>query len=143
VDNSRPHTGKCLLSEAISRQKCNSSMPSRILEPLRNNSVCHKSGQSGSGATKSEVDSFPVYQNLAAVPACRLPPHFASVVCEWPDLVNAGRPLPIENVSQLPGVSHEINLQFPLLIDLEFGRRIQNARALALVRIVQVEFAGR
>src|ERR1700676_488582 len=104
VDNSRPHTGKCLLSEAISRQKGNSSMPSRILEPLRNNSVCHKSVQSGSGATKSEVDRFPVYQTLAAVPACRLLPHFASVGCQWPDLVNAGRALPIDNVSQLPGV---------------------------------------
>src|SRR5882762_5747035 len=59
------------------------------------------------------------------------------------DLVNAGRPLPIDNVSQLPRVSNEINLQFPLLINLELGRRIQNASALALVRIVQIEFASR
>src|ERR1700694_1550186 len=67
-------------------------------------------------------------------------------MCRWSDrsdLVNAGRPLPIDNVSQLPRISNEINLQFPLLINLELGRRIQNASALALVGIVQVEFARR
>jgi hypothetical protein len=68
---------------------------------------------------------------------------FSRVVRQWPDLVNAGRSPPIDNVSQLPGVSNEINLQFPLAIDHELGRRIQNAGALTFVRIVQVEFASR
>jgi hypothetical protein len=44
--------GKSLPSEAISKRKFNRSLPSEILEPLRNNSVCHKSWQSGSGGAK-------------------------------------------------------------------------------------------
>src|ERR1700686_4353845 len=58
-------------------------------------------------------------------------------------LVNAGRSLPIENVNQIPGVPNEIHLQLSLLIDHELGCRVQHARALALVRIIQVEFASR
>jgi hypothetical protein len=50
--------GKSLLSEAISGRKSNSSLPNGILEPLRNNSVCHKRWQSGSGAAKSEVGQY-------------------------------------------------------------------------------------
>jgi len=58
-------------------------------------------------------------------------------------LVNAGRSLPIENVNQIPGVPNEIHLQLSLLIDHELGCRVQHARALALVRIIHVEFASR
>src|SRR6266446_6493188 len=60
-----------------------------------------------------------------------------------PHLVNAGRSLPIDNVNQVPRVPNEIHLQLPLLIDHELGCRIQDARAFALVRVVQVEFASR
>jgi hypothetical protein len=50
-----PCAGKSLLFEAISGRKCNSSMPSGIREPARNNSVCHKRRQAGNGAAKSVV----------------------------------------------------------------------------------------
>jgi outer membrane receptor protein involved in Fe transport len=53
-------------------------------------------------------------------------------------LINAGRSLPIENVNQLPRVPNEIYLQLSLLIDLELRFGVEHARALALVRIVQI-----
>jgi hypothetical protein len=59
------------------------------------------------------------------------------------NLVNARRPLPIENVRQSPRVSNEINLQFTLLVNFELGSGIQNACALVLVLIIYVEFASR
>src|ERR1700675_4426107 len=59
------------------------------------------------------------------------------------DLVNGGRSLPIDDVNQLPRIPNEIHLQLPLLIDLELGGRVQHARALAFVRVVQIEFASR
>ena len=55
-----------------------------------------------------------------------------------PALINSGRSLPIENVNQLPRVPNEIYLQLPLLIDLELGCRVEHARALALVRVIQI-----
>jgi len=58
------------------------------------------------------------------------------------NLVNARRPLPIDNANQVPRVPNEIHLQLPLLIDHKFGCRVQDTRALALVRVVQVEFAS-
>src|SRR5216683_185258 len=58
-------------------------------------------------------------------------------------LVNAGRSLPIDNANQVPRVPNEIHLQLSLLIDDELGCRVQDARALALVRVVHIEFAGR
>src|SRR5216684_3041961 len=60
-----------------------------------------------------------------------------------PHLVNAGRSLPIDNVNQVPRVPNEIHLQLPLLVDHELGCRVQDARALALVGVVQVELASR
>src|ERR1700730_19218316 len=57
-------------------------------------------------------------------------------------LINAGRSLPIENVNQLPRIPNEIHLQLPLLIDHELCFRVKDARTLALVRIIQVEFTG-
>ena len=54
-------------------------------------------------------------------------------------LVNAGRSLPIDNVNQVPRIPNEIHLQLALLIDHDLGCRVQDARALALVRVVQVE----
>src|SRR5216684_6401649 len=60
-----------------------------------------------------------------------------------PHLVNARRSLPIDNANQVPGVPNEIHLQLSLLIDNELGCRVQDARALALVRVIQVEFASR
>jgi hypothetical protein len=53
-------------------------------------------------------------------------------------LINAGRSLPIDNVNQLPRVANEIYLQLPLLIDLELGCGVEHARALTLVRVVQI-----
>ena len=53
-------------------------------------------------------------------------------------LINAGCSFPIENVNQLPRVPNEIYLQLPLLIDLELGCGVEHARALALVRVVQI-----
>ena len=53
-------------------------------------------------------------------------------------LINAGRSPPIENVNQLPRVSNEVYLQLPLLIDFELGCGVEHARALALVRVVQI-----
>ena len=53
-------------------------------------------------------------------------------------LINAGRSFPIENVNQLPRVPNEIYLQLPLLIDLELGCGVEHARALALVRVIQI-----
>jgi hypothetical protein len=38
----------------------NGSLPYGILEPLRNNSVCHKWPQAGSGPAKSIVSQFPM-----------------------------------------------------------------------------------
>src|ERR1700730_16241258 len=58
-------------------------------------------------------------------------------------LVNAGRSLPIDNASQVPRIPDEIHLQLSLLIDHKLGRRVQDTRALALVRVVQVELASR
>src|SRR6202795_3949024 len=58
-------------------------------------------------------------------------------------LVNAGCSLPIENVNQVKRVPNEVYLQLSLLIDDELGCRVQDARALALVRVVQVELASR
>src|ERR1700704_2986204 len=57
--------------------------------------------------------------------------------------VNAGRSLPIENVDQFPRVADEIDLQLSLLIHPKPGRRVQNAPALTLVCVVQVELASR
>src|SRR6267154_959285 len=59
------------------------------------------------------------------------------------DLVNAGRPLPIENIDQVIGVPNEIHLQLPLFVDHELSCRVQHALALALIGVVQVEFASR
>src|ERR1700693_2531937 len=53
-------------------------------------------------------------------------------------LINAGRSLPIENVNQLPRVPNEIYLQLPLLIDLALRLGVEHARALALVRVIQI-----
>src|SRR6202521_4938427 len=58
-------------------------------------------------------------------------------------LVNAGCSLPIENVNQVKRVPNEVDLQLSLLIDDELGCRVQDARALALVRVIQVELASR
>src|SRR6516225_111057 len=58
-------------------------------------------------------------------------------------LVDAGRSWPIDDINQLPGVLIEIKLQLPFLINDELGCRKQNARVLALVGRVQVEFARR
>src|ERR1700730_18286160 len=66
--------------------------------------------------------------------------------CDMPrakHLVNAGCSLPIENVNQVKRVPNEVYLQLSLLIDDELGCRVQDARALALVRVVQVELASR
>ena len=58
-------------------------------------------------------------------------------------LVDAGCSFPIDNVNQLPRVPNEIPLQLPLLIDHELGFRVQQARALGLIRVIQVEFSSR
>ena len=57
-------------------------------------------------------------------------------------LVNAGRSLPIDNVNQVPRIPNEIHLQLALPIDHDLGCRVQDARALALVRVVYVELAS-
>jgi hypothetical protein len=50
--------GKVLPSEAISDGKKVGLLPCGILESLRNNSVCHKWPQSGSGAAESMKTQF-------------------------------------------------------------------------------------
>ena|ERR1700680_298933 len=67
----------------------------------------------------------------------------SSALSQEAHLVNARRSLPIDNVNQVPRVPNEIHLQVAVLIDHELGCRVQDARALAPVRVVQVEFAGR
>src|SRR5438445_5540315 len=60
-----------------------------------------------------------------------------------PRLVDAGRSLPIDNVNQVPRVPNNVPLQVAVLIDHELGCRVQDARALAFVRVVQVKFSSR
>src|SRR6266446_3239581 len=60
-----------------------------------------------------------------------------------PRLVDAGRSLPIDNVNQVPRVPNKIHLQVAVLIDHELGCRVQDARALAFVRVVQIKFSSR
>ena len=43
---------------------------------------------------------------------------------EPPHLVNAGRPLPIENVNHVPRISNEVHLQLSLFIDDELRCRV-------------------
>src|ERR1700735_5771572 len=62
---------------------------------------------------------------------------------ETPALVDAWRSFPIDNVKQLPGAPHEIPLQLPLLIDHDFGFRVQEARTLTFIHVIQVEFPNR
>jgi hypothetical protein len=58
-------------------------------------------------------------------------------------LVDAGCSLPIDNVNQLPRIPDEIPLQLPVLIDHELSFRVQEARALTLIGVIQVEFSNR
>src|ERR1700675_863107 len=81
--------------------------------------------------------------NFLLLPALVCHPASAGSLSLAAHSVNAGRPLPIENINQVIGIPNEIHLQLSLLIDHEFGCRVQLARALALVRIIQVEFASR
>ena len=50
--------------------------------------------------------------------------------------------VPIDDVDQLPVILSELKLELALFVDDQLGSRVENARALLLVRIVQVEFAG-
>jgi hypothetical protein len=60
-----------------------------------------------------------------------------------PHSVGAGRSLPIDNGNQFPGVTNEIPFQLTLLIDHQLGFRVQKARALGFILVVQVQFANR
>ena len=57
--------------------------------------------------------------------------------------VDAGRSCPIENVNQIPRVLVQIPLQLALRVEDELGRWIEDACALALILVVEVEYAGR
>ena len=51
--------------------------------------------------------------------------------------------VPVDDANQIPVVLIELKLQLTLFVDDQLGSRVKNARALVLVGIVQVEFAGR
>jgi hypothetical protein len=58
------------------------------------------------------------------------------------ELVDAGRTLPVNDVDEFPGILIELELELALLVDGELASGIQDAGALALVGIVDVELAG-
>src|ERR1700674_4622470 len=62
---------------------------------------------------------------------------------QLPRSVDAGSSLPIDNANELPGEPHKIVLQLPLLIDRELGFRVEGARALGFILVVNVEFTDR
>ena len=57
-------------------------------------------------------------------------------------LIDAGSSRPVEYVDQFPWILCEIPLQLPCVTKHEFGSGIQDAGALALVLIVNLEDAG-
>jgi len=57
-------------------------------------------------------------------------------------LVLAGRPLPINQIHELPGILSELDFQLSFLIERELGFWIQKARAFALIFVIYVEFTG-
>src|SRR5579862_2000829 len=50
--------------------------------------------------------------------------------------------VPVDNVGELPGILVELKLKLAILVDDQLRSWVENARALVLVRIVQVEFAS-
>ena len=56
-------------------------------------------------------------------------------------LVCVGCLFPVDDVNQLPGIADKIPLQLALLIDHQLSFRIQDAGALRLIRVIQVEFS--
>lgn len=58
-------------------------------------------------------------------------------------LLGGTRFVPVNDVDEFPGILVQPKLELPLVVDDQLGRRIQNAPALVLVLIVQVEFAAR
>lgn len=58
-------------------------------------------------------------------------------------LVDAWRALPIEHIYEVPGILIEFDLKLALFVDRKLAGRIQDARALAPVRVVQVELSAR
>jgi hypothetical protein len=57
-------------------------------------------------------------------------------------LIDARRALPIEHIYQVPSVLIEFDLKLALLVDSKLAGWIQYARALALVRVVQIELTA-
>src|SRR5271166_1827591 len=69
-------------------------------------------------------------------------PFDVEVQQRWnPTLVFALRSLPIDDVPKSPGILIEIEGQLPIITDAQLGRGVQDARALALVLVVDVDLA--
>src|SRR5208283_3972647 len=51
--------------------------------------------------------------------------------------------VPVDDIDQLPGVLSELKFELSILIDDQLAGRVENALALFIVGIVQVDFPGR
>jgi hypothetical protein len=50
--------------------------------------------------------------------------------------------VPVNDVDQIPVILSELKLELAVFVDDQLGSRVENARALVLVGIVQIEFTG-
>jgi hypothetical protein len=66
---------------------------------------------------------------------------FVVLQVQLPDVIEPFS-LPLDDVSQLPGILVKLPLQLAFLVDDELRGREENSAALALIFIVQVDFAG-